>query len=199
MTGSAWVGRWMVLLPTAALGSLLGALAVVDVRSWCRTDRLRHGIASAAPPSSQAAVHARTSRLTLLPGWAGVAGACTGLAAGVGRNTLLWYFTALLLAGGAIVALTGFRSRVRSLGLSEEGLVVGYAHRRAAVVPWSLCRTLVPPRWPGGGWRVAPGPMLMPSDLWGQEAVLEELIARVGLAFDGRRWVSRTTSISRER
>jgi hypothetical protein len=197
MTGSAFVGRWMVLLPTAVLGSLLGALAVVDVRSWHRTDRLRHGVALGPLPSPPAAVHARTSRVTLVPGWAGIAGACTGLAATVAHHTLPWRLSALLLVGGAIVAVTGFRSRVCSVWLSEEGLVVGYAHRRAAVLPWSRCRGLVPPRWPGGGWRVSPGPMLMPSDLWNHEPLLEQIIARVGLAFDGGRWVSRTTSISR--
>ena len=46
--------------------------------------------------------------------------------------------------------------------------------------------------WPVGGWRLAAGPMLMPSDLWGQEGVLEVIVARAGLRSAGREWVAAT-------
>jgi hypothetical protein len=197
MTGSATVGRWFVLLPAAGLASLVGALIALDVRSWRRTRGLRQGLAS-GPPDEAAIVHARTSRATLLPGWIGVTLAWTGLAGWIDHAAMSWRVCVALAAGGAVVAVTGFRSRVTSLALSDEGLVVGYAHRRPVVVPWTRCGRLIPPRWPPGGWRLVPGPMLMASDVWGHEILLGDIVARAGLAFEGGRWV-RAGSISRER
>src|SRR5205814_390852 len=72
-----------------------------------------------------------------------------------------------------------------------HGMVIRYARSPPHAVPWAGFVALRPPRWPMGGWRLdasAGSRSLMPSDLWGNEDVLDAIVERAGLTFDGRSW-----------
>jgi hypothetical protein len=99
-----------------------------------------------------------------------------------------------LLAVGAFIVIAGTWSRVTGLQLSEVDLTVVYAARRARSTRLADIRELRPPRTPGGGWKLETaaqgrGATLMPSDLLGHEAMLDLIVVRSSLRFDGRSWI----------
>jgi hypothetical protein len=169
---------------TGAFFALIAALFAVGYVSWRRTRGIRRGRqATGAPPDS---ISARTSRWTWLAGWAGVTASGWGAVVGVTRPAGLG-----LLAGGVFVALAGAWARVRSIVADPIGLQVRAANGAEFSLAWSELLALRPPRTPLAGWRFhgrSASRTLMPSDLWGIEAVLELAVKRAGLKFSGRRW-----------
>jgi hypothetical protein len=100
-------------------------------------------------------------------------------------------FGLTLLAGGAFVAVAGYRARVTDIEMPPAGLVIRYARRPAFTLMWSDFRSLRPPIIPLSGWRIEGAGLsttLMPSDLWGHEWVLDAIIGAAGLRFDGGAW-----------
>jgi hypothetical protein len=101
---------------------------------------------------------------------------------------------ARLAVGGAgcLIAVSGFRSRVRALGVRGPDLVVLRAGRPPFVLAMEAVTTLQPPRMPLGGWTVRAGARritLMPSDLWGNEDVLDVLAGAIRFDPGRQRWV----------
>jgi hypothetical protein len=178
---------WLVLHRAAGAASLaaLAALWAVDIRSWQRTRSVRYGtpsIGSVSPPATAGA-----SRTTFLAGVAGLAIIAFGLTGRTQAATVRFF----IIAAGTLVAVTGLIGRVRMVVAGSSGLLIHYAGRPPALLPWDHCRELRPPSTPLGAWRlVADGRSrsLMPSDLLDHEWVLLEVIERADLAFDGRRW-----------
>ncbi len=108
----------------------------------------------------------------------------------------------LLAGGGVLVTVSGFMARVVSVEAAPAGVVIRYSRRRPFELPWGDLRMLRPPRWPLGGWRLmgdAGSRTLMPSDLLGQEWVLDAIIDRAGLRFGEGAWIRacRQTPVSR--
>jgi hypothetical protein len=106
----------------------------------------------------------------------------------VGRTGLVPW---LLATVGGAAAASGFRSRVTSVEVRDGGLLVRYRGRPSFVASWDRCRALLPPRWPPGAWTIVTEGgrrRLMPTDVLGQERVLDILVARSGLRFDRRSW-----------
>jgi hypothetical protein len=172
-------------IASASLASAcLAALWLVSLVGWVRTRRLRRGH---LPAARDRPVPAATSPATLLPG-------ATGLflaVAGVTRLADEWGLWPMILAvAGLGVAIPGFVARVERLEVRPDALVIRYRARPAFAVPWDTCRSVIPPRWPLGGWRVAGerSRILMPSDLLGQEQVLDAVIARAGLRYRSGAW-----------
>jgi hypothetical protein len=91
------------------------------------------------------------------------------------------------------VAITGSVARVTGFHLGQEKLVVLFAGRPARSVAWSSLLALRPPASPFGGWRLTDARgtrwSLMPSDLFGHEEILELIVVRARLRFDGRAWI----------
>ena len=114
------------------------------------------------------------------------------MAAGVlGMAQGLGGWTVALVMVSAFVAAAGFAGRVTRLRLDHTGLIVHYAWRPSFELRWHDVAAVVPPRWPLGGWTMTNQigrRVLMPSDLWGQEAILEVFVARAGLRFAERAW-----------
>jgi len=176
----------MVMLAATAFLALNGALAAIGLVSWRRTKSLRSGRRAR---SQRLPVHAPTSRLTALAGWAGIAAALWG---GISLTDHAVLGLALL-AGGGFIVLAGFWARVTAIEGSPAGLSIRYARRRAFTATWPECRALRPPSTPLGGWRiecVRSARTLMPSDLWRHEHVLDSIVRAAGLRFDGRAWVT---------
>src|SRR5207249_1294774 len=180
-------GRAMVLLDALAdaFWSLVVGLFAVGLVSWRRTARLRSG----RPPARAVPRRIRTgtSMTTALAGLAGLAAAGWG-ALFASRNGTLGVAAT---AGGLLIAASGFRSRVISLAIGDTGLRIGYAGRVPFRVRWNDCRSLSPPVSFLGGWRVRTSGgsvTLMPSDLLGHECILEAIVSRAGMRFDGKRW-----------
>jgi hypothetical protein len=123
----------------------------------------------------------------LLAGFAGLSLVAVG-ALGLRRGLVP---AAGVMAPGMFIAVSGFAARVVALASTVEGLVIRYAARRPFLVPWSGCVELRPPRTPLGGWRLSTrrgSRTLMPTDVLGQERVLDALIMGSGLVFQGRSW-----------
>jgi len=125
---------------------------------------------------------AGTHIVTLVPGWCGVA-----LCAGGGFGTASGLFSLALgsaLAGaGFFVAASGFRRRVVAIEVGGDGVEVRHRWWRPFSAPWAAIEELRSPRWPLGGWTIVAGGRrctLMPSDLWGKEAVLAQVAEAAG-------------------
>jgi hypothetical protein len=102
---------------------------------------------------------------------------------------------AVAALGGGFVAVSGFAARVTEVTATRVGLRIRYRARRSLEVRWGSMLALVPPRWPGGCWRLVAtscSRSLMASDVVGLEGVLREVVRNAGLRFDPptRRWVA---------
>jgi hypothetical protein len=170
--------RW---LGPGVFGSLMVAVVGMGAASWWRTAGFRIGRVPIArsPPLLDAPV--RTSRATLIPGWAGVAALAWGGAGYGSPGTRL-----VLVLGGLLVAVSGFAARVVALEIGRDRLIIHYSRRPAFCLSWAEIRMLGAPRWPMGGWRVLGERRrrtLMPSDLLGREWALSAVVQRAGLRF----------------
>jgi hypothetical protein len=167
---------------------LVAGLVAVGLMSWTRTRSIRSGTIPLEAGLPKAGSF-RSSRTTLVAALAGVSAIAWGAAAAVrsGIEALL------LVAGGTFIAVAGSVARVTGVHAGDEGLLVHFAARAPFHARWAEIHTLRPPGTPVGGWRLAAaggtGTTLMPSDLFGHEELLAEIVARSGLSFDGRRWV----------
>jgi hypothetical protein len=174
-------------ISAAAFFGLTSVLLLIGVVSGLRTRGLRRGRPEGrAPPGSW--VSSPTSRLTWVAAWAGASAAMWGVTV-TGGNGLAGL---ALMVGGAFVVLTGARGRVTSIEADGEALTIRSARGRPFALAWADVVVLRPPRTPLGGWRVqgkTGARTLMPSDLWGSEAVLALVTRSAGLRFDGRRWL----------
>ena len=161
----------------------MAALWTVSFIGWRRTAPLRRGTCRASNAGSAPV----TSRATLLPGVAGLLLAIAG-ATGFVRGSAA---AGAVGVAGLLVAAAGFGAQVVGVQTLPEALVIRYRARPTFTLPWTACRSLGPPRWPLGGWRVAgdQGRILMPSDLLGQEHVLDVFVARAGLRYRDGAWV----------
>lgn len=188
MAGSAVL---LTALPALTGAATVAALFATGVASWHRTSALRRGTGRA---SGSRTIHVpgahRTSRLTSLAAAAGAA----LLTVGIGQALVSphrWVLAAVSLTAGVFVARSGMHMRVTVIELGFHGMVIRYARSPPHPVPWIGLMALGPPRWPMGGWRLdasAGSRSLMPSDLWGNEEVLDAIVERAGLIFDGRSW-----------
>jgi hypothetical protein len=168
----------------------------VGLVSWRRTRTLRRGsIPQARDPPASASFS--SSRTTLLAALAGICAAAWGGAIalrGGGAALDLRLFQAVPLIGiGLFVGISGSVARVTGFRLGQEKLVVHFAGRPARSVDWSSLVGLRPPATPFGGWSLTDARgstwSLMPSDLFGHEEILELIVVRARLTFDGRAWI----------
>jgi hypothetical protein len=180
-----------VLLFAPAIGFMLlvSALVAVGLVSWNRTRSIRRG-AIPFPDDTPKSSSFRSSRTTLLAGLAGMSAIAWGVAT-AGRGVRIEAL--LLVASGTFIAIAGSVARVTEMLAGDEGLHVHFAARSPFRARWGEIHELRSPRTPVGGWRLAAADgtrtTLMPSDLFGHEELLAEVVARSGLSFDGRRWV----------
>jgi len=167
---------------------LVTALVLVGLVSWKRTRSIRRGTIP-FPADTPRAGSFKSSKTTLLAGLAGVSAIAWGVVAG-GRGGIE---ALLLVASGTFIAVAGSVARVTGMLAGHEGILVHFAARSPFRARWGEIHGLRPPGTPVGGWRLAAagetGTTLMPSDLFGHEELLAEIVARSGLSFDGRRWV----------
>jgi hypothetical protein len=132
----------------------------------------------------------RSSRTTFLASAAGVIVAVAGglsVARGPPNPIAL-----LVSALGVWIVVAGLWSRVTGFEALDSGLVVRYGRQRPFHVTWAECRSLRAPRWPMGGWRLEGERTrctLMPSDVLGNEWMLDLLVRSAELSFDGSRWI----------
>jgi hypothetical protein len=179
----------------ASMASFLvvtAGLVALDLVSWHRIAPVRKGriIRARDPPSD--AFSFSCSRATFLPSVAGVAAMAWGLAwihpAGGGAFLL----GLLQVAAGAFIVVAGLSGRVTGVRADRDGLVVTLARRPPFRASWDELQALVPPASPVGGWLLVDGhgkrSSLMPSDVWGQEDLLERIVVSAALRFDGRGW-----------
>jgi hypothetical protein len=166
------------LISAAWFFTSVAALLGVGVLSWRRTQGIRRcREASRAPPSS---ISARTSRLTWLASGAGLAATAWG-ATIVDVNTVRGLG---LLAGGALVTVSGLGGRVMHIQADDRGMTIRYARRMPFELAWPDLVSVHPPRTPLGGWRFhgrTGTRTLMPSDLWGMEGLLPLAMREAGL------------------
>jgi hypothetical protein len=178
----------MLRITAACFFILSASLVAIGFVSWRRTGSLRRGIVPRArdPTARISFSSSRTTRLAALAGMAALAWGATV----AGANAIQ---AVPLIAGGGVVALSGFAARVTEIRAGHERLVILFARRRPFVAPWSDVQGLCPPGTPIGGWRVTTGggsrTTLMPSDLFGHEELLPLIVRRTGLRFDGRAWI----------
>ncbi|HJP67130.1 MAG TPA: hypothetical protein VKA30_12615, partial [Actinomycetota bacterium] len=174
--------RTVAMVSGGLAGLSVAGLWSVSIIGWVRTTALRRG--SAAPIESAGG---RTSWTTVLPGVAGVLLVAWGTATLAGGATPI---AAGMMAAGLAVAVAGFVARVVAVEAGPSALKIRYAARSSFVVPWGSLHTLSPPRWPLGGWRVAGarGRVLMPSDVFARERLLDVIVARAGLRFRDGAW-----------
>lgn len=175
----------MRTLVLAALTTQVVGLVAVDVAVWRATAALRRG--RVARPRTVPAGE-RTSRWTFLPASIGATLACAAILASVPTIAAL----------GVFVFAAGLGRRVTAVRMEEDAVVTSFGvggpavlrHRDVVMVRAS--RTFL------GAWTVrgASGRTirLMPSDLLGKKDVLSTVVARAGLVFDGRAWVSRRSA-----
>lgn len=165
----------------------VAGLFTVGLVSWSRTGELRRGM-TRRPPRPPAGASFRSSRTTLLAAQAGVAAVAWGASAWSAHRME----AVPLVAAGMFVAVTGSVARVIGIRADDDGLVVLLARRPSFRAGWPELFTLRPPAFPLGGWRLTDvhgaRSTLMPSDLLGHEALLETIVARADLRFDGRMW-----------
>jgi hypothetical protein len=132
----------------------------------------------------------RSSAATYLPGAVGL----LLLAAGtLGAAQHLGGWTIGLAAASALIAAAGFAARVTRIESCSDGVAVHYGWRPSFELAWHEVMALIPPRWPLGGWRLTGqgrARVLMPSDLWGQEALLDDVISQAKLRFKDGAWRS---------
>jgi hypothetical protein len=137
----------------------------------------------------------RSSRTTFL---AAAAGASLAIAGGVAVARSPPNQIALVLAAlGVWILAAGLLSRVTGLEVTHSGLVVCYGLRHPFRLTWVQCRSLRPPRWPMGGWRLGTeqeSRTLMPSDVLGNEWMLDHLVRCAELSFDGRKWIGMSSN-----
>jgi hypothetical protein len=168
------------------------ALGLVGTSGWGRTRPVRSGTVESDPLPEVAEIP--TSAATFIPAGCGVSVMGAGLVAlaRTGRGAPI--DAIMLVAVGAVVAALGLAERVVILGLDPDGFTIRFGLRRAFVVRWADLTGLSPPRWQLGGWAVRNRSgemrMLMPSDLAGHEAVLDSIVARARLRYDGREWTT---------
>jgi hypothetical protein len=178
------VGHAGAIVAAGAAAVLTAALWGAGVRSWRRTAAVRRG--HDAVPSAPVGYHP-SSRTTWLASAAGAAIVAWGSwSLGTGG---LPAFAAI--GAGALIAISGIRSRVAGLEVGPDRIVVHRAGRPTFLAPWNAVTRLRRPRTPIGGWRLevhGRSITLMPSDILGNEAVLALIIERSGLRFDGRCW-----------
>ncbi len=170
-------------LALAAVGVV--ALWLAGFVVWIRTRHLRRG----AVRVPAARFPARTSATTLIPGLTGILVMLAG--AGLLRAGRTGAAPWIVVAAGGLVGGSGFRARVTRVEVQDRGLLVRYTGRRSFVASWERCRALLPPRWPPGAWTIVTDRnrcRLMPTDVLGQERLLDLLVARSGLRFDRRTW-----------
>jgi hypothetical protein len=173
------------------------ALGVVDALSWKRTHRIRAGgLPSQAAPSPT--TFRRASSTTFLASGCGF----TLLLTAITHDGGLRWPAVPLAAVGLLVVVTGWVWRVSGYDSRPNYLVI----RCAAAAPWTMawrdCRELRPPRCFLTGWRMTSSRggrrSLMPSDVFGNEWVLDAIVQLGGLSFDGRTWVrTERTAVSR--
>jgi hypothetical protein len=178
-----WLLRACVIVFVASLLALSATNLVV----WRRTVGRRRGRSPPPRHSSIGSVWAVTSRVTWLPGTAGLGTAGAGLLA-LERS---WVVGGALAAWGTFIAASGFGGRVAGLEIADTGLTVRFGHRPSFTLAWADCTELLPPRTPFGGWKfVGRGSFatLMPSDLIGLEWVLDEAVRNSRLQFGERTW-----------
>jgi hypothetical protein len=167
-------------------------LVALDLVSWFRTAPLRRGanLVARDPPSGPFSFS--SSRATFLPSVAGLAAASWGLARIRPAKGLAFVLALVLVAAGTFIAIAGLVARVTRVHADGDGLVVTLARRPPFRASWGQLQGLVPPTTPPGGWRLVggggKGQTLMPSDVWGHEDVLELILVRTALRFDGRGW-----------
>jgi hypothetical protein len=176
--------RLGLIVLSAVWVTLFGGLVVVGISSWRRTAPLRLG-GPQPPPRAMRTLSSPSTRLAGATGGAAFLWGLLVVRSGrpLGAVAGLW---------GAVVAVSGVRSRVTGLSVDRDGFVVRYASRGPFSMAWNDWVTLRPPRWPLGGWVLvgrAGRRTLMPSDLWGQEQSLGSIVGFAGLRFDGRAWV----------
>ena len=182
-----------LLLFALAFWVLMIALATVGWVSWRRTAPLRSGRSQGSIGSLPTLI--RSSRTTFLAAAAGASLAMTGGVA-IARSPTR-PIALLVSALGAWIVAAGLWSRVTGFEALGAGLVLRYGQRPPFHLTWAECRSLRPPRWPMGGWRLATergNQTLMPSDVLGNEWMLDHLVRSAGLSFDGRRWIRMSPS-----
>jgi hypothetical protein len=180
-----------LLVLVAVFWALMTALGIVGWASWRRTTRLRKGTSPDQPASKPDIV--RSSRTTFL---AAATGASVAIAGGLSvarnpPNPIALVVSAL----GVWILAGGLWSRVAGFETFGSGLVLHYGRRHSFRVIWAECRSLRPPRWPMGGWRLATeggSQTLMPSDVLGNEWMLEHVVRSAGLSFYGRKWIRKS-------
>jgi hypothetical protein len=172
--------------PATSFFVIVAGLVLVGVLGWIRTGATRRGTVpkGRGPPETACS----TSRATYLAALAGVAAMAWGAVA-VGENRIEG---TVLFAAGLFIAVAGWAARVTGFRADGRGVVILFARRPRFRVSCSELSTLRAPAAPLGGWRLGDirgaKTTLMPSDLFGHEQLLEMIIARSDLRFDGRTW-----------
>ncbi|HEY3211019.1 MAG TPA: hypothetical protein VGL18_14775 [Actinomycetota bacterium] len=166
---------------------VVAGLLAVGLVSWLRTQALRLGsITQSRDPPANASFS--SSRATFLAALAGIAAVAWGASMWAGHLSE----AVPLVAVGTFIVFTGSVARVTRLRADDDGIVVMLARRRPFRRRWSDLLALRPPAGPLGGWRLTDvrgaSSTLMPSDLFGHEELLETIVVRAGLRFDGRIW-----------
>jgi hypothetical protein len=167
---------------------VVAVLFAVDLVSWFRMGALRRGTIPRAPNPPKHP-ECPSSVATFLASMAGLAAAAWGaVATAEGHRSV----GGLLVMAGLFIAVAGSVGRVTGIRAGAEGFVVLFARRQPFTASWTEIAALRPPRSPVGGWRVTnirgDRWTLMPSDLLGHEALLDMIIVRASLRFDGRSW-----------
>lgn len=195
------VSSTALMASAGGLAGGLGWMGALGVASWKRTGSVRRGHFPEGRFPDQPAV-VRTSWLTFLPastGGALVAAAGGSVAGDLANGRAPPQGVLALGVIGIAVAVAGIATRVIELEIDEEALVVRYRLRTDFVARWDRVSALSPPRLFLGGWSVKVRPagpdgpnavrVLMPSDLWGHEWILEAVAERSGLTYHRGRWV----------
>jgi hypothetical protein len=165
---------------------IVAGLMVVGLLGWVRTRATRRGVVPKGrdPPATAGT----TSRATYLAALAGLAAMAWGATVVEGNRI----GGAMLFAAGLFITVAGSVARVTGFRADGGGLVILFARGRSFRASWSELSTLRVPSTPLGGWRLADvrgtTTTLMPSDLFGHEQLLETIIVRSDLRFDGRTW-----------
>jgi len=188
----------MLRLPfMASFFLVVAGLLTIGLASWFRTRALRHG----ATPQARDPPHTTsfsTSSATFLAALAGI----TAIAWGASSWAEHLIEAVPLVVVGTFIAVAGSVARVNGIGADEAGLAVRFARRAPFHPPWSALRELVPPASPLGGWRMTAVPgarcTLMPSDLFDHEELLETIVVRAVLQFDGGIWRKEPAATSGE-
>lgn len=176
-------------MTACAFALVLGAIGVESRRRMLAVDR---DVAPVIAGRADAPIRTRTSPLTHVAWVGGVTIAVEALCSG--RPQLVAAVPALF------VALAGSARRVAGFAVTGEGLEIRYATGANVMLAWDGLEQLEAARTPIGGWSIrrrdGPPVTLMPSDLIGNERVLQEAIRRGYLTRVGRRRWSRGSTTS---